>query len=170
MQSNRFLKGDTITAVALIAFAGIFWVAADRLPKSALGGGVGADGLPKFLAVALGLLSLILLVQSLLRKEQKPTEEPGSDEDKPISLYAHMTSLGILVIGGISVLLLPILGYTATIALLLVAMALYHGQKFTWTVAIYGVLGAVLLYLVFEKVLAVPMPEGIWPGLFGLQS
>jgi cell division protein FtsW (lipid II flippase) len=169
MHSSRFLKGDTITAIVLLAFALIFWIAADRLPKSSLGGGVGADGLPKFLAVALAFLSLILLVQSLLPKKKVPLEDE-EEEEEVVSFTAHLTSLGILVIGGVSVLLLPILGYTLTIALLLIVMAIYHGQKLNWTVALYGAGGAVFMYLVFEKLLAVPMPTGIWTSLLGLQS
>ncbi len=169
MQSSRFLKGDTVSAIVILAFAVIFWIGADRLPKSLLGGGVGADGLPKFLAVALGVLSLILLVQSLL--EKKRTQEKADEEGEgPDTLKGHLAAFGILVIGGVSVLLLPIIGYVPTVALLLVAMAVYHGQKLDRTVILYGVGGALFMYVLFEKLLAVPMPAGIWPGLLGLQS
>jgi hypothetical protein len=59
------VRRDLVCAVAGLALAGGYYAAADALPTSLLADGVGAHGIPKLLAVALALLSLLVGARSL---------------------------------------------------------------------------------------------------------
>lgn len=58
-------KATLAVSAALFVLAVAYWLAADAIPASRLAGQVGADGLPKLLGLALGVLSLLLAGQTL---------------------------------------------------------------------------------------------------------
>ena len=67
MLKLRGCGSDAVVGLILFVFAGYYWLEANELPRSALSGAVGADGLPKALAFALGTLSFLLVIQALSR-------------------------------------------------------------------------------------------------------
>jgi putative tricarboxylic transport membrane protein len=161
------MRANLITAILLIAFAIVFWFAADTIPKSRLGGTVGADGLPKLLAVALGVLSVGLIVQTLLTArtaEAVPTARP---ERKREDRIAHLRAVGMIVIGAGYLAMVPYLGYLPSVALLLAVVALYNGKRPSLGLAAFAIVGAVVFYLLFVQLLDVPLPAGLWPRLLG---
>ncbi|HLT01226.1 MAG TPA: hypothetical protein VK001_03565, partial [Geminicoccaceae bacterium] len=58
---------DTGVALVLLALAGLYWLGADQIRVSRLEGIVGAQAVPKSLALALAILSALLIVQELWR-------------------------------------------------------------------------------------------------------
>jgi len=163
------MRTSLVVAGLLFVVAVAYWFGADAIPKSRLGGAVGADGLPKLLAVTLGFLSLALAGQAILeaRKRRGGGAAAAAGTGGPINIAAHLRAFGLIAIGIGYIVLLPILGYAVTIALLLVAVALYAGRPPSMGVALFGVGGAVVFYLLFVKLLQVPLPAGFWPALFG---
>lgn len=127
-------------AAAGLALAAAYWLAADALPESALADSVGADGVPKLLAVVLALLSLLIAFSKDM-------------ETQPASLR----SLGVAGLGLVYVAILPFTGYLVGAGLLAGASALYYGAR-GHTVVIFSCLTALLLWLVFAKTLGVALP------------
>jgi hypothetical protein len=161
------MRGNLITAILLFAFAIIFWFAADAIPKSRLGGTVGADGLPKLLAVMLGVLSAGLIAQSLLTMKAAGPAAPVDPELKNESRTRHLWAVGMIVIGAAYLVVVPYLGYMLSVGLLLLAVALYNGKRPSLGLLLFAVLGSGFFYLMFVRLLDVPLPAGFWPTLTG---
>jgi putative tricarboxylic transport membrane protein len=161
------MRGNLITGVLLLVFSVIFWLGADAIPKSRLGGSVGADGLPKMLAIALGVLSFGYIVQTLLTARMAGPIIGPRREPKTVDYTRHLRAIGMIVIGAVYVAIVPYLGYIPSIALLLLIVALYNGKHPSRGLLLFAVLGAIGFYLLFVRLLEVPLPAGIWPSLIG---
>jgi hypothetical protein len=159
------VRRDLVCAALGLALAVAYYTAADALPQSLLADGVGADGVPKLLAIALALLSVLLVARSLFAGAQRG----GDDRTPTLALplegggkrEGHLRALGIAALGAAFVALAPFLGYPVALALLLAAATLYYGAAPRPQVALYAAGGAAVLWLVFARVLGVAMPAGL---------
>lgn len=129
-----------------VALAAAYWAAADALPASFLSDEVGADGVPKALAVLLAALSLLIGVRAL----QRPGEAPPRRN--------HLRALGIAAIGFAYVAIVPYAGYLVSVALLAAAAALQYGAPRRADVAVFALGTAALLWAVFRVILAIRLP------------
>jgi hypothetical protein len=167
----RVVRGNLVIAVLLVAFAVVFWFAADAIPKSRLGGTVGADGLPKLLAVTLGALSLGLIAQTLfLSRARIVTEtggEPAGEREESTGWRQHLRAFGMIAIGIGYLAVVPYVGYLVGVALLLLMVALYNGKRPSPGLFLFTGAGAVFFYMLFVLLLDVPLPAGFWPRLLG---
>ncbi|HUG62704.1 MAG TPA: tripartite tricarboxylate transporter TctB family protein [Methylomirabilota bacterium] len=163
------MRGMLAISGLLFALAIAYWLGADAIPKSRLGGAVGADGLPKLLAVVLGLLSVGLALQTLL--EHRKRRRLGAaflqaTETDVADWSGHARAFGVIAIGIGFVVALPILGYALSVALLLMVVATYSGKRFSRGTILFGVAGGVFFYLLFVHLLKVPLPAGLLGALF----
>jgi hypothetical protein len=156
---------DTGVALGLIGLAGLYWLGADQIRVSRLEGIVGAQAVPKGLAVCLAILSALLIAQDLWRARR--SAGPAAIEAREVSgSYAHLRALGMLLIGGGYLALVGTIGYVPAVALLMAATALYLGESLSARLVLVAV-GLALLYdLMFVRLLGIPLPSGIWPGLW----
>jgi len=142
------VKPDLVLAALIAALAALYWRAADEIPRSLLSDAVGADGLPKLLAIGLAICAALLAARALWRRDRRPAPPLG----------AHLRPLGIPAIGAGYVVLAPIVGYQAAVAALIAAAIFYFGARAPAAIAASAVLGATALWLVFAKALGVAMP------------
>ncbi|WP_230532857.1 tripartite tricarboxylate transporter TctB family protein [Microvirga roseola] len=161
------MRGTLVTAILLFIFAVVFWFAADAIPKSRLGGTVGADGLPKLLAVILGMLSAGLIAQSLLAMRATGPVVAAEPKPRAADQFIHLRAAGMLALGAAYLLIMPYLGYMLSVGLLLLAVAVYNGKRPSLSLIVFGILGAGFFYLLFVRLLDVPLPAGFWPQLIG---
>jgi putative tricarboxylic transport membrane protein len=147
------VRRDLVCAAAGLALAGGYYAAADAIPTSLLADSVGAAGIPKLLAVALALLSVLLGARSLLG---------GAATDGDATVGRHLRALGVAGLGFVYVAAAPYLGYPLAAAALVAAATLYYGERPRPGVFVYAIGCAALLWLVFAKLLGVAMPPGIW--------
>lgn len=155
-----------------------FWFAANALRRSPLAGQVGADGLPKMLGITLAVLAVGLALQTYLQLRQQRRRSgaaaqaaasgdeavaDGDEKERP----DHLRAFGLLAIGAAYILLLPILGYAVSAALVFGAVATYTGLKPSLKTVLFAVGGAVVYYIVFVRILQIPLPPGFWPSLLG---
>jgi len=161
------MRGNLITGSLLLIFSVVFWFGADAIPKSSLSGSVGADGLPKMLAIALGVLSAAFIAQTLLMMRAAPAAANAGREEKSGEFSLYLRAFGMIVIGVGYLVLVPYLGYMLTIGLLLLTVAIYNGKRPSAGLLLFAVLGSVAFYLLFVRILDVPLPAGFWPRLIG---
>jgi len=149
------VRRDLVCAALGLTLAVAYYAAADALPRSLLADGVGADGVPKLLAVVLAVLSVVIGARSLV------AGEPGANASDP-GLPRHLRALGVAALGAAFVVLAPVLGYPLALALLLLAAALYYGAVLRLQVVLYAGGTAAILWLIFARVLGVAMPAGLF--------
>jgi len=155
---------DSAVGAGLLAIAGFYWLGADRIKVSRLEGIVGAQAVPKGLAISLAILSLLLIAQDVWRTRRLAPPAPAVDEAP--GAPPHLRAAGILLIGVVYLLVVGAIGYLPAIALLLLATARYVGQPWSAELFLVALGGAVIYYLTFVRLLDIPLPPGIWPGLW----
>ncbi|HLB16135.1 MAG TPA: tripartite tricarboxylate transporter TctB family protein [Burkholderiales bacterium] len=147
------MRRDLVCAALGLALAVAYYAASNALPRSLLADGVGADGVPKLLAVVLAVLSVVIGVRGFLTPSLT-LPLPGGGR--------HLRALGVAALGAAFVVLAPVLGYPLAVALLLLAAALYYGAAPRLQVVLYAGGTAAILWLVFARVLGVAMPVGFF--------
>jgi hypothetical protein len=158
------LSKDGGTALGLLVLAGLYWLGADRIKVSRLEGIVGAQAVPKGLALSLALLSLILLAQDRWRARRTAAAGGASDHG---GHQAELHALGMLLIGIAYLAVVGTIGYLPAVLLLILATARYVGRPWSLELLAVAAAGAVLYYLMFVRLLGIPLPPGLWPALVG---
>lgn len=140
------MRRDLACAALGLALAGAYWAAANALPESLLSDAVGADGVPKGLAVLLGIFSALIGLRAFAPKE-------------PAEKQSHLRALGIAALGFAYVAAASLIGYLVSITLLAGAAALYYGAPRRYGVALFALGTAALLWALFAGLLGIPMPR-----------
>lgn len=171
---------DVWIGVVVCGFAVLYWLEADKIRVSPLDGPVGASGLPKSLAYALGVLAVLLIVRSIavariaakapaagakVATTQKVAKAAAPEAEAAPGMRPHLRALGMLALGIGYLLVVPHLGYALSVMALMLAVALYVGARpGPRTFAVAGI-GGVFFYVLFVQVLDIPLPPGFWPDL-----
>jgi len=140
------LRRDLACAALGLALAGAYWAAANALPESLLSDAVGADGVPKGLAVLLAIFSVLVGLKSF-----SPRESPEKQN--------HVRALGIAVLGFLYVAAASFIGYLVSITLLAGGAALYYGAPRRFGVALFALGTAASLWALFAGLLGIPLPR-----------
>ena len=163
------INRDVWIGIVMLLLAVVYWLEADKIRISPLDGPIGASGLPKSLAYALGFLAIILIVRSIASAlTARKMARPGDVEDQPMSFRPHLRAFGLLVIGVGYLLLVSWLGYVITVAALLLAVSLYIGATFNLCTVLVAVIGGIVYHLLFVEFLGIPLPPGQILGPLGL--
>ncbi len=143
----------------------LYWFEADKIRISPLDGPVTAAGLPKALAVALGVLAIIMILlgaaATLRGKHREIQPEVRAKAVPAARSHPHIRALGMLALGLAYLVLVPILGYAFTIALLLLSVSLYIGARLSGRIILIALIGGVLFHLLFVEFLDIPQPAGL---------
>lgn len=162
---------DIAIGVVMLLIAAVYWIEANKIRISPLDGPVGASGLPKSLAYALGVLALVMISRSVLsialqrRRGGAPLDTSTVDvEPWAARMRPHLRAIGMLLIGIVYLLCISWLGYIPAIAGLLLLVALYTGAPLGWKTVLFAVIGSIVCYLLFVKFLGIPLPDGKFLG------
>jgi len=145
--------GDLAIGLFVVALAAGYWEIARTTRDSFLTDNVGVGGFPTMIAGALALTGAVLMVHGIMR--------PGSAVGA-VDWPAHAHALAVLVMLAVFVLLMPVLGYPAALALLIAGSAAYAGARGPGTLLVTSVVGGLLFWLTFAKLFGIPMPLGAW--------
>lgn len=159
------MQKDLYAGAGMLTFSVLFYYGADNLGTSFMADPVGPDGLPKSLALVLGILSALLILKSLVPMVTRGGFEVLKKAD-PQARRRHLLALGMLGIGVGYVLIVEIVGYFVGIALVIVVTALYQGTQRTWRLPVIAVSGAAFFWFLFVEILKIDQPPGIWSKLF----
>jgi hypothetical protein len=150
-------RKDLIASAILLLIAGGYFAATLQIPSSTLDDGVGPRGFPLVLAFGLVVVASAIAFRAGV---VTPASKPGDDKE-PESRWPR--ALGILVFGALYIPFATFLGYALALFLLLIAVPLYEGMRFSWRVPAVaaGAGGAAVFYVLFVLVLGVRQPEGL---------
>jgi hypothetical protein len=166
MKIQGALRKELIGAGICLALAGAYWIGATHIHKSSLiGKGVGADALPRGLAVTLAVLAVILILQNVLQRRKGPLPEdaPATPERLAEARHKHLRAAGMFLIGLGFLLVVGYVGYIPAIFVMICITAVYNGRPMSWRIAGIAAVLTAALYVLFDIVLRIPMPEGVWP-------
>lgn len=155
--SREFACGALVLALAVAYF-----VVAAELPQSMLSDEVGADGVPKAIAIVLAFLGVAQLVRAATARRAAGPDELSQDETS-----SHLRAIGVIAIGIVYVLAAPYLGYPLAVTALIFAMSVYAGMPISLRLAAVSAGGGLVMWLMFVKALGVAMPVGIFGRLLG---
>jgi putative tricarboxylic transport membrane protein len=155
------LRRDAVTGALALAVSVVYVVQARGIENSLLSDEVGAGGVPAAVGVLLGVVGAVLLFKSLLRG--RPSTGIAT-EDPPTDWHVHRMAAGLLLVLATYVWLLPRLGYVISIVAMVAAVAWLAGSRRWRTIAAMAVVTGPVLWLVFDRVLQVRMPAGVFGG------
>lgn len=147
-------RADQITGIVMLVFSVAVMEGSRRMPPSGTFG-PGAGFLPFWLAVAMAILSIILLVNATREPVQAPGQSPFPKGRAIVAILEAAGSLAAFI------LLLETLGFLLSIALLtafLLRVVEREGWLTTVTVAVANSAG---LYVIFQMLLGVSLPKNI---------
>ena len=154
---------DLASGIVMLVISGIVYYGATGIGTSFMADPVGPAGLPKVLAVALGVLSLLLIAQAslkLLKSRAKARPEAVGKRWRP-----HLLATGMLGIGLGYVVIAEFVGYLVGIALVILVTTLYQGAARNWRAPAIAIGGALSFWLLFVALLNIGQPEGVWDRL-----
>ncbi len=160
MNRPAFGREIALGGFALVLAAGYF-AAAAAVPVSLLSDEVGASGVPKALAVSLGVLGAMQLGRTVLFAVN------ADSGDAPRGAATHARAFGMLAIGIAYTLATPYLGYPLALASLIFVVAAYAGLRPSPRLGLVAVVGALFFWVSFVKLLSVSMPVGAWRWVVG---
>jgi putative tricarboxylic transport membrane protein len=150
------LRRNLIGSVILLLVAAGYFIAANRIGSTALSDSVGADGLPRIYGISLAALALAIGAGALIRRRLAAAASAVSET--PGTLHRLMRAAITVVAGAAYLAVVDVIGYPFAIAVLVAAMAVYQGERFSWRVLLIAALGGIALYVLFSFVLDVDVP------------
>lgn len=169
MRIQGAFRRDLIGAGIALALAGAYWIGATHIHKSSLiGKGVGADALPRGLAIALAVLAVVLVLQTFIQRRRGalPEDAPASPEARAEARHKHLRAAGMFLIGLGFLIAVGYVGYIPAVFAMICVAAVYNGRPMSWRLAAIAAGLTATLYVLFDIVLKIPMPEGVWPQIW----
>ena len=157
------MRKDLLSGLGLLLIAAGFYWAATGIQVSTLADDFGPQGLPKALAICLGVVSIGLIGRAFIARTAAPSQaEPSSEGGEGEPGEATLPrALGLLAIGAGYVAIVRVVGYVPAIALLIAAVALYEGLRPSLRLVAVALGGAAFFWLLFVQGLGVPQPQGL---------
>ena len=146
-------RGDCIAGVGVTALAVLVYYEASKFPEAAKG--LGAGGFPKFIAVCMGILGLILAVTSYMKLQK------NRDQEKQVIYAKDLLGAGMMALAfWLYVILVKPLGYVIATSLFSAVFMIIYGER-RWIRLLVVCIGfSVIAYFLFRNVFYVMLPAG----------
>jgi putative tricarboxylic transport membrane protein len=159
-------RREIILGCATLSIAAGYYLLAIRIPHSDISDVIGAQGLPKTYAALLAALSVLLIARAMRAHRHVVAPEPPPTTAAPQTRQrVGWRTFGMVLIGVLYVAVVPWLGYLLSIAGLIAATIYFQGGALNRRTAAIAMGGALVLWLLFVRVLHIAHPAGIWPSL-----
>lgn len=168
--SMALFTRDVWIGLVMLVVSIFYWFEATKIRVSPLDDPVGASGLPKSLAWALGALAILLIIRAISISIMTRSAIKDEEEPKPTSerIKPHLRAIGMLGIGVGYLLVVNTLGYVISVGLLIFFVSIYIGAPLGPRTFVIAVVGPIGFYLLFVLFLGIPLPGGtILPALPG---
>ena len=145
--------GDRILAFVMFFMGGALFYATLQLEEPPLVDPLGIKTFPFAIAVG-AIVAGFLLLYEIYRKKQ--IQKAAKNENRPLA------AVGVLGWMLLTYLLLETFGFTVSIALLLCGMMIFFNRGKWFTNISVSVLFSFVFYLIFTRLIGVPVPKGFW--------
>ncbi|GGE45506.1 tripartite tricarboxylate transporter TctB family protein [Actibacterium pelagium] len=165
-----YFTRDIWIGLVMLGVSIFYWLEASKIRVSPLDDPVGASGLPKSLAWALGALAILLIIRAISISLMTSSETVAKEDPQPLSerIRPHLRAIGMLALGVGYLLVVNTLGYVISIGLLIFFVSLYIGAPLSQRTILIALIGPFGFYLLFVLFLGIPLPGGtILPALPG---
>lgn len=150
-------KANITTALIFILFGILIFFESSRFQQTMISDNfIGAAFFPKLMASIMILLALILLISELLNKEAEKVNI-GDLFNKKMTI----SLIGIVILF-IYTLILNYIGFILSTILLNLIFLIIFKVKSKITIVATPLLTTFVIYLIFQKMLMVPLPQGIF--------
>ncbi len=160
-------RRELVGAAVLLLVAVGYFIAAGDINRSALGDEVGAAGVPVVYAATLAGLAVALAVKALvawrLNGAATRADSSAGSRDSGRKRARAGRAAGMLGIGIAYLAVIVFAGYLLSILAVIALVAVYQGERIGWRLAGISVGGAVLFFVLFDVLLGIDMPPGVWP-------
>lgn len=147
--ANRLFAG------IMIVIAAGFFIVAGGFPR-------GAENWPRFFAVVLTVLSLGLIIETVIKPDREADAlNPLSVIRRNIRVLTFILGMAVAYLG-----LLELIGFVVMTPLFIGAMIWGLGYRNPKTIALVALQTTLLIWISFELLLQVPLPEGFLDDLF----
>ncbi len=144
---------NIIASIILLVFSGFYATLIYRLPSRDLPHTLGAAFVPWVLAGLLAILSLMLLVNSIMSRDDTPVVLPRRD------LFGIT---GLLLLIALYVKLMSYLGFIPVSIVFLSVLTWVAGSRKPLGIAIFSITTTMVVYFLFQKFFAVQLPAGVF--------
>ena len=151
------LNKDVLSGGILLVVAGAYYWATLQIPDSSLSDEVGAQGLPRILALLLAGLAALIVFRGLVMARKAAVAAGPEEGEAPLP-----RALGLLAIAASYIVVAPLVGFGPGLALLIAAVALFEGMRLSWRMAVVAAAGAFAFWLLFVRLLGVEQPASLW--------
>ena len=151
------LSKDLAGGIAATGIGSIYLYYSTQIRSSPLADSVGPAGTPKLLGILMIALGLLLCAQALYRSLHihAPAPSQWTGDGRRV-----LRAAGLLLLGIAYLAVVKTLGYTLSIALLIIFTALYQGAAIGCRLPVIGAAGGLVLWLIFDRLLGIVMPSG----------
>ena len=164
--TKEVARRELVLGCATLAIAAGYYLMAIRIPSSDIADVIGAQGLPKTYAAMLAVLSILLIGRAAFARRTAVAPVPPEPTDAaPAVRRVGWRTFGMVMNGALYVALVPTLGYMVSIVGLIASTIYFQGGELNRRSLAVAVGGALLLWLLFVRILHIPHPAGIWPSL-----
>ncbi len=145
---------NIIISLTLLAFAGFYGVLISRLPDRDLPHTLGAAFMPWLLAGFLVFLSLLLLFNAIVSK----------NDDTKVSLPKRdlFGIAGFLLLIVLYVKLMDYLGFVPVTIVFLACLTWAAGSRKPLGIVVFSITTTVIVYLLFQTFFSIQLPAGIF--------
>ncbi|MDI7258510.1 MAG: tripartite tricarboxylate transporter TctB family protein [Thermodesulfobacteriota bacterium] len=164
-------KSNIIIGIILLALSAFYYYSTRELPPPTKTENLGSAFFPILLAIVLAFLSLMLIINTFLFRSASDHEEEkaaidGGERLEEDSFSAERISykflIGTMGMSTLYIILLPIIGYLIVTPFFLFGLIRFLGME-RWLNNIAVSIGlTAVLYLLFARMLGVPLPGGIF--------
>lgn len=163
------INKDIIASAFLILLSIVMYIASNSIIKLTVSQ-VGADFVPKLVAIGILILSIFYLIQSIKQQrvskkeiDSKTTneEETSTEEKRKISPLNVLATVSLLVL---YVALLPYIGFLITTTVYLFFQMYFLAAKTERKIPLFvgiSIVSSVLIYFIFKSVFYLMLPAGI---------
>lgn len=165
-ESTTRRRGVLISYAVLTLLGFGFFVGSLQYEMATAGGQVGPAYLPRYASILLVILGLLLVMQELRGRSRLAGDSGIEDDAPPLGRRTVFKLLGVFGLITVALLLVPVLGLILSLVLLIPALSIGVERMPVVTSLIVTVCAAVLAYVLFVVVLQVPLPMGVFEGVF----
>lgn len=163
------INKDIFASAFFMLFSIVMYVASNSIIKLTVSK-VGADFVPKLVAVTIFILSLIYLINSIKQQvlsKKELTSKPSTEEEnitkeqKKISPLSVLSTVSLLFL---YVALLPYIGFLITTSVYLFIQMFILAAKSERRIPLFAgisIVSSVLIYYIFKSVFYLMLPTGI---------